>query len=512
MSARTPDGRPLTAYQRLRHALVFLVRVFFRRLEVVGLENVPADRGGILVAWHPNGLVDPTLVLASFPRQVVFGARHGLFRIPLLGRLMRAMGTVPIYRRQDLPGGSVDDQRRRNDASLDLLADRIAQGSFSALFPEGITHDAPFLQELKTGAARLYYRARTRTPAAGPPPVIIPVGIHYDHKRVFRSCALVVFHPPLELPPELDVSPPADADPERVRELARELTEDLERELRAVILETESWQVHRLLHRARKLVRAERAHRAAATLGEATLDEKVVGFMRIWTGYRELLRTRPAEVARLRRRIERYDGYLRGLRIDDEELDHPPPVLGRRLGLLLLLQGLAVFVLLPPLLLIGLIVNLPPALLLSAAARAFVKQQSAASFKLGGGIVLFPLTWAIWGWLAMNQAVRFLPVAPSSPWLAAAWMVTLSIAGGVVMVAYLGWAEATVHAIRVRLTRSQRARALRRLGKDRAKLCDDLLAMAVGIELPGVVHADGRISRNPAAAAAAAGLEPSTRP
>jgi hypothetical protein len=291
------------------------------------------------------------------------------------------------------------------------------------------------------------------------------------------------------------VSPAADADPESVRELSRELTEDLERELRAVILETESWQVHRLLHRARKLIRAERAHRAAATLEEATLDEKVVGFMRIWTGYRELLRTRPAEVAKLRRRIERYDGHLRALRIEDEELDRTPPMMGHRSGLLLLLQGILVFVGLPPLLLVGALVNLPPALLLSAGARAVVKHQSAASFKLGGGIVLFPLTWAIWAWLAMTQAVRFIPGLPTSPWLAAGWMIALSIVGGIVMVAYFGWASATIHAIRVRLTRSQRARAFKRLQKERSRMCDDLLAMASGIPLPGVVHPDGRISR-----------------
>ena len=31
-----------------------------------------------------------------------------------------------------------------------------------------------------------------------PAPVIVPVGIHYDRKRLFRSRALVVFHPPAE--------------------------------------------------------------------------------------------------------------------------------------------------------------------------------------------------------------------------------------------------------------------------------------------------------------------------
>ena len=229
----TPAPLPET-YKQLRRALASVVRIFFRRLEVVGLENIPPDRGGILIAWHPNALIDPALILSTFPHQVVFGARHGLFKIPVLGWFMRAIGTVPIYRSQDVKGGAATDQRGRNDASLDALADRITLRSFSALFPEGITHDAPFLKELKTGAARLYYRARTRTRPGDPPPVVIPVGIHYDQKKVFRSSALVVFHPPMELPPELDVTPAPDADGESVRALARALTEQIERTLKSI--------------------------------------------------------------------------------------------------------------------------------------------------------------------------------------------------------------------------------------------------------------------------------------
>lgn len=84
-------------------AVRLLLRAFFRRIEVSGSENVPKTGGGIVIAWHPNGLVDPALILASFPRRIVFGARHGLFRVPGLGALMRSLGTVPIYRAEDNP-------------------------------------------------------------------------------------------------------------------------------------------------------------------------------------------------------------------------------------------------------------------------------------------------------------------------------------------------------------------------------------------------------------------------
>src|SRR5262245_26932407 len=120
-------------------ALRFLSSVFFRELEVIGRSEVPPDKGGVVIAWHPNGLVDPWLILAHFPGQVVFGARHALFRWPLLGRVLRKLGTVPIYRAKD--AGTADPERRRaaNRRSLDALAARVAAGSHAALFPEGMS-------------------------------------------------------------------------------------------------------------------------------------------------------------------------------------------------------------------------------------------------------------------------------------------------------------------------------------------------------------------------------------
>ena len=55
----------------------------------------------------------------------------------MLGWIMRQTGTVPIYRSQDLKGMSVDEQRSKNQQSLDAMSERIGSGAFTALFPEG---------------------------------------------------------------------------------------------------------------------------------------------------------------------------------------------------------------------------------------------------------------------------------------------------------------------------------------------------------------------------------------
>ena len=188
-----------SAYTTIVGFVRLLIRLFFREVEVTGTEHLPEDGGGVLVSWHPNGMIDPGLILSQFPRQVIFGAQHKLFRFPVLGRLMRAIGTVPIYRASDADNADPEARRAANARSLDALAEQVAAGSFSCLFPAGHSHDDPHLRHIKTGAARFYFRARELQPDGAPEPVIIPVGLHYDHKRGFRSNALVAFHPPLKL-------------------------------------------------------------------------------------------------------------------------------------------------------------------------------------------------------------------------------------------------------------------------------------------------------------------------
>jgi 1-acyl-sn-glycerol-3-phosphate acyltransferase len=491
------------AYPWIQLLLRTAVNLFFRRVEVGGLRNVPAEGGGLVISWHPNGLVDPGLILTQCPRPVVFGARHGLFGYPLLGPLLREVGTVPIYRAIDVSGdASVESRRAANRKSLEVLAERIASGSLSALFPEGISHDEPGLQALRTGAARLYYRSRQlgrsrQLAPDAPPPAILLVGLHYDDKQMFRSNALVTFHPPLVLPPELDVTPAEDVDSDVVHELSRRLTAHIETTLREVVYATDSWELHDLMHRTRRLVRAERAHRAGADPGKTTIGERVLGFARVRAGYNALLQRDPAEVEALRQRVARYDADLRALKLEDYDLDRPPSLRSKWIVLLLALQILGVFLLLPPLVVLGYLVNLPTALGLVAIAKlAARKLKDEATVKLLVGMVAFPLTWIAAGVLAglgHHQLHLGFPRIPDTPWLAGITVAVLGAVGGAAALRYLGVARETARAVRVRLTRSGATRAVARLRRERDQIYDEIVALVEGVALPGEVSDDGRV-------------------
>lgn len=486
-------------YRRIRWFLDLVCRMYFREVEVVGAEHVPPDRGGIIVAWHPNGLLDPGLILTQFPRQVVFGARHGLFRWPLLGLVLRSVGTVPIYRATDLPKESEEARRIANQKSLDALAAEVARGSFSALFPEGVSHDKPHPVEVKTGAARLYYRARGMQPAGAPAPVILPVGLHYDKKTLFRSRALVWFHAPLVLPPALDVRPAPGEAEEPARERSRALTAEIERVLHDVVHATEDWETHRLFHRGRKLVRAERALRAGAEPGPPGIEERELGFARIWKGYLQLREKDPARVAALVERGARYDAEIRALGLNDHELDRPPPVPSPRLAALLLLQALCLVLFLPPILLFGYVSNGPTFLLIVALRYLAARyRKDIATIKALVGAVAFPLTWVAAGVvsaLAHRRLHQAFPTVPDHPALAGTFAFVLAALGFAVIVNYQRVVVETWHAVRVRLTHRRRRETIERLKAERARFSDELLSIAAGLDLPGVVAPDGTIRR-----------------
>ena len=110
--------------RRIIVALVRLaLRIYFQRIEVTGLEHVPTDTPVIFVLNHPNALVDPVFLLCLAPRRVSFLAKAPLFRMPVIGYLVKAMDSLPVYRRQD-EGEDVTKNQETFVAARKLLAQR----------------------------------------------------------------------------------------------------------------------------------------------------------------------------------------------------------------------------------------------------------------------------------------------------------------------------------------------------------------------------------------------------
>jgi 1-acyl-sn-glycerol-3-phosphate acyltransferase len=234
-------GGPVLVYRLLQWLLRVATRVFFRRIEIVGLGNLPRDGGLLFCGNHPNSLLDPILITAHCGRIVHFAAKDVLFDSPLLAFLLRRLGAVPIRRRMDHGGDALD-----NDAAFAALHQVLLEGRAVGIFPEGLSHLDSQLAPLKTGAARIALAAARKAPER--PVFLIPTGLVYFTRHRFRSSVLIQFGAPVAV--EAAALPPGDPDG---RAAARSLTAQIEARLRALTINADSWDTVWVLDGVRRL-------------------------------------------------------------------------------------------------------------------------------------------------------------------------------------------------------------------------------------------------------------------
>jgi 1-acyl-sn-glycerol-3-phosphate acyltransferase len=368
-----------------------LIHVFFRRVEVNGVERLPEQGPVLIVANHTNGLVDGLLLLAMLRRYPRFLGKATLFRILPLKPLLQLAGVVPVYRAKDGEGTA------RNDATFRTCRELLARGGVVAIFPEGISHDELMLQPLRTGAARIALGAAFDAHADGL--VIAPIGLAYDAKARFRSRALVTVGAPLPVEPW---KARYDDDP---RGAAHELTDAIGDVLRSVGPD------YRTVEEAERL--ADIADVAVLDAGGLPRAAPLHDRERV---ARVLARARPDRLAVLR---EAYDTYARDLALlGVSDADVAAAVTPGRYRSAIA-WGAAKVVVAAPFALAGFVIHVLPYQLIKRLSRRPRNEGVKSTVKILGSFALFTieyivfaaLAWSRWGAPASVTVFVLCPVA-----------------------------------------------------------------------------------------------------
>jgi len=132
-----------------------LILVFVGMPVITGKEYIP-HKGPVIVVANHTSLLDPFLLAAFWPKRITFLAAAYLFRIPVVGALLRVAAAIPVR----TEGSELAGMR----AALRVLQ----KGGAIGLFPEGRVVQADRIGPFQTGWA--YLALKTGVPVL---PVVI---------------------------------------------------------------------------------------------------------------------------------------------------------------------------------------------------------------------------------------------------------------------------------------------------------------------------------------------------
>ncbi len=166
----------MSFYMQVKKWLSGAVRRLYR-VEVVHPENEPAEGGYLLCANHMSNS-DVVVIAACMRKPVYYMAKSELFKVPLVGPLIRAFGAFPVKR------GTADVGAIRTAVRL------LNEGEAVGYFPQGRRYAGvdPKTTDIKHGAGLIVYRAQAR---------VLPVFLSAkDYKiRMFRKTKLIIGKP-----------------------------------------------------------------------------------------------------------------------------------------------------------------------------------------------------------------------------------------------------------------------------------------------------------------------------
>ena len=392
----------------MRRLISLALGFYFRRIERFHVERVPASGPVLFVSNHPNSLTDSFVIGASVPRKVNFIGTVQLFSFKPVKWLLTQCGVIAINRVKDNPKAmrSVAD-------TFEAVFKVLKRGEAVGIFPEGVTYDDSALKEVKSGAARMALELEHRH--GGKLGLrVVPVGLTYSAKEMYRSDALVNFGEPIVAADFIE------GYAERRKECIVRMTEEIERRIQSLILhipqldETRVVQGVKRLYFDRLLVGNRIASEpVAAQANELRLSQQIAEVVD------RVYRTQPKRAAAFAARLDFYERWLARLRISDAALELFPQTtkLAAQTA-----EWSFIAIVGAPIALYGWLHRLIPFALVKWSARKFTmpdrRKAQASTTAIAAGMVGFGVCYAIYiavfqrlfGWPASLWYALSLPV------------------------------------------------------------------------------------------------------
>ena len=175
-------------YQLVSKLFVLPIYKFIFRGHLIGRENIPQKDSFIMVSNH-GSLLDPPLLGHALGRNISFMAKAELFKIPLLGSVIKACGAYPVNR------GIADKN------TIKTACKKLSDNNCIGIFIDGTRQKNGRVNKPKQGAALLAFKNQK---------LLLPVAIVNSH-RLLKFKLFIPFFSKIVIKVGKPVQPPQNS-------------------------------------------------------------------------------------------------------------------------------------------------------------------------------------------------------------------------------------------------------------------------------------------------------------
>ena len=154
-------------YELVSKFFVFHIYKFVFKGDLIGRENIPQNGSFIMVSNH-GSLLDPPFLGHALGRNISFMAKAELFKIPVIGFIIKACGAYPVKR------GIADKN------TIKTACKKLSNNNCIGIFIDGTRQKNGRVNKPKQGAALLAFKNQK---------LLLPVAIVNSHRVIrFKFC------------------------------------------------------------------------------------------------------------------------------------------------------------------------------------------------------------------------------------------------------------------------------------------------------------------------------------
>lgn len=189
----------------MRNIFLFIVRFYlriglffyYRRIKVVGKENIPKNKAVMVLGNHQNALIDPLLLAKDFKKYAYYLTRAGVFKKSFVSKLLSLFNMLPVYRIRD--GWN---NLTQNNEIFEKCKHILKNKKTLVLFPEGSHNLVRRVRPLSKGFTRVVLDTIDSYPELDLQ--ILPVGFNYQKAEVFPDSVSVYYGESIMVKPLLN--------------------------------------------------------------------------------------------------------------------------------------------------------------------------------------------------------------------------------------------------------------------------------------------------------------------